>query len=960
MKKIMKKCLARVLALTVVASMTCSYAFAASFDDLQNAIDGNTGSGQYIGTNGGDHFGYGTNDDGTYGVESWTDSSGDRNVQLNEDVSKEDGREDGVVVDKEDGNVNIDLNGNDITSDNYDPEVGTAANGTPGEGGGYGSVIEVKDDASLTIKDTSSDKAEEQGTISGGFGLYDGGGGILVNGGTLNMEGGNISDNASYAGAGGVGVVNGGEFNMSGGTVSDNVGGGVSVKGDSDFTMSGGTISNNTANQGGGVNVSEGSSFTMDGGTISDNTATQNGGGVIVNDWSTWEKSDFTMNGGTISNNTAANSGGGVYATGKSDVTINGGTVSGNTAGVTITEDTDGNKVFTDDGIGYNTGGGIDASNLTMNGGTISGNVSGKGGGGINVGNLTLNGGTIEKNTALNGEGGGIHINGNAKITGDNGNVYIRDNRTTTQKDLGGGGIYVGTNATLELTNVVVYGNTAGINGGGLAACTTGRTFVYATDGGAFFDNHGLGGQDFSKWDDEKWNNFFEEIKTQNLNTNCDGGSVWKNTDNWSVEQKKLFVTAAQDIFTASLGGYGSYDAGAIVGNVMLGYNQQFDDPNELTEEQIAEVAKHLANWTGYSVRFDKPDELNGVGNGNNGTIFGDRFLVLTAHPTEEAKQAAMNAGKVFISGNESVYTHGGGIANNGILTIGKETQGVSSITTDLNKDWVDAEGNDLELKGGDFSFTMTGGLVDGESKTVTVKNDKDGNASFNFFGDGLFTKPGTYVFTLSEVEDEELAKLGLTYDKSQYRVTIVIKEEIIKDTIAGKPITMKSMVLEDMKIERIMDAQGIELEEPVTVDGIQFINTGKPAEPEEPKPEEPKPEEPKPEEPKPEEPKPEEPKPEEPGNPEDSEEPGTPDEPSVPPVEETTVVVPDPEVPQVNILEEEVPLVEAPEEVVIPDEDVPLANVPKTGDISMLWYLTTLLSACGLALLGLRRKNRS
>lgn len=35
-----------------------------------------------------------------------------------------------------------------------------------------------------------------------------------------------------------------------------------------------------------------------------------------------------------------------------------------------------------------------------------------------------------------------------------------------------------------------------------------------------------------------------------------------------------------------------------------------------------------------------------------------------------------------------------------------------------------------------------------------------------------------------------------------------------------------------------------------------------------------------------------------------------------------------------------------------IPDETVPLANVPKTGDISVLWYVTSLLAACGLAVL--------
>ena len=48
-----------------------------------------------------------------------------------------------------------------------------------------------------------------------------------------------------------------------------------------------------------------------------------------------------------------------------------------------------------------------------------------------------------------------------------------------------------------------------------------------------------------------------------------------------------------------------------------------------------------------------------------------------------------------------------------------------------------------------------------------------------------------------------------------------------------------------------------------------------------------------------------------------------------------------------------EVPQVETPEELVeIPEDIVPLANVPKTGDISSLWYVMGLLAACGLAIL--------
>ncbi len=60
----------------------------------------------------------------------------------------------------------------------------------------------------------------------------------------------------------------------------------------------------------------------------------------------------------------------------------------------------------------------------------------------------------------------------------------------------------------------------------------------------------------------------------------------------------------------------------------------------------------------------------------------------------------------------------------------------------------------------------------------------------------------------------------------------------------------------------------------------------------------------------------------------------------------------------EVDILDDEVPLAELPEEVEIADEDVPLADVPKTGDISAMWYVVTLLSACGLIGLNTLKKR--
>ena len=112
----------------------------------------------------------------------------------------------------------------------------------------------------------------------------------------------------------------------------------------------------------------------------------------------------------------------------------------------------------------------------------------------------------------------------------------------------------------------------------------------------------------------------------------------------------------------------------------------------------------------------------------------------------------------------------------------------------------------------------------------------------------------------------------------------------------------------------------------------------------EEPKDEEPKDEEPKDEEPKDEEPKDEEPKDEEPKDEEPKDEEPKDEEPKdeEPKDEKSTVFVhADP-----------APTSDEGELEEIPDEDVPLADVPQTGGSIFLWTIPALLSLAGLFLL--------
>ena len=327
-KKQFKKVLSMGLSLVMCASLTVP-AFAASFADLNNAIEGAGGVDLEDGWSG-----YGVNTDGGYDI--WAKGDNDkREVVLKGNVTHEDNESSITIGGGK--NVTLDLNGNTISNEgeNYDQRSTIwVDNGeltlkdSTGNGkitGGQGSGIWVDSGSTLNM---------EGGTISGNYSKSNGtGGGVHVEG-TFNMNGGTISGNHSANEGGGVYVANGAEFNMTNGTISSNEsgagGGGVYVANGAEFNMTNGTISNNkiVGNgdlHGGGVHVNgKNASFTMSGGTITGNAANAQGGGVHVHEGT------FNMNGGTISDNTAKYGGG--LNTWNGTVNMSSGTIGGNHA----------------------------------------------------------------------------------------------------------------------------------------------------------------------------------------------------------------------------------------------------------------------------------------------------------------------------------------------------------------------------------------------------------------------------------------------------------------------------------------------------------------------------------------------------------------------------------------------------------------------------------------------------
>ena len=71
------------------------------------------------------------------------------------------------------------------------------------------------------------------------------------------------------------------------------------------------------------------------------------------------------------------------------------------------------------------------------------------------------------------------------------------------------------------------------------------------------------------------------------------------------------------------------------------------------------------------------------------------------------------------------------------------------------------------ELKKDEFSFKLVG-----EDVESTVTNDADGKINFD---KSEYNEPGTYVYTISEVKDDEA---GMTYDKSVFTATVNVVDD--------------------------------------------------------------------------------------------------------------------------------------------------------------------------------------
>lgn len=539
------------------------------------------------------------------------------------------------------------------------------------------------------------------------------------------------------------------------------------------------------------VYAEEDSTVNMSGGYICGATSMDHGAGIELG-IKNGKGATLNLTGGVIAGNYAPE-GGGVYADG-STINMTGDTTGGTISGNGTFEDRSGfgagicakdsmvtilNGYITNNkyqhydeshkGNGCHGGGGIAAfskysgqrkGSLVISGGYITGNYSAEAGGGVYAGawnqalsGFTFSGGIIASNVAQNSEGGGIRISAPTESVFNvpiGTKAYITNNKTNTDNDWGGGGVFVQGGddggvqpASLKIYNALITKNLAWGFGGGFAACPTGKTAITDTNGIAVFGNTDKDGEHRSKGSHSKTADADE----------INGGQI---TDN--------FKTAGhQDLFLIRGDNNNQYIA-AVTGQMLGG---------------------GAANWTG---TIDKISTFIGKYEGAQA-----RYMIgLRSDSSVDDQNVAKGLASLYITGNES-NVHGGGIMTNGNVVAGSTTEVKVYPKMKLNGTKMlkgrNLKNNEFEFmllkqnkivnENGGTSYTVpsfdSNGILQPNRCSVvnTVKNDGNGQFTFDL---GEVYADDDLVYYLVEVPgtDKDVA-----YDKTIYKIDPkVVKDE--------------------------------------------------------------------------------------------------------------------------------------------------------------------------------------
>ena len=560
----------------------------------------------------------------------------------------------------------------------------------------------------------------------------------VQSGGELNLQGGFLTmKNSSRFTTGDAHIIsNSGTMNLSGGYIC----------GGYDTAYGGGVYSNGTVN--------------MTGGVIAAN-AGNSGGGVYVDGNKT--SSVFNISGGYITGNCIHKDvfgfGGGIYAQG-SDATINlsGGYITNNSM-LAFNEEKDSSGNYIHKGNGCHGGGGIAVQSLgtlNMTGGYVTGNYSKEAAGGIYLGEwsdsaktayFTMEGGTVASNVAANSEAGGIRIA--AGVDGvirasESSPVYITNNKTYTDYDWGGGGIFVQVNGTLNIWNSLITNNRASGFGAGVGACPTGETIITHTEGTAIYGN--------------------TDTVTENgdslSNPVVSGGGHNKGADEDVALKDPVFMdNGHKDYFCVRYPKEATSDISLVTG-MMLGGG--------------------AANWSGSC--DGSAITISQTGNATAKYLFG-----LASDPSASAVDSAKSAASVYISGNFS-GVHGGGIMTNGGLILGEQKDITFYPALDITGTKSLIVDGESASSGLDYQFVLRD-QPNGKGNVVGSATADAVTGKFTINPNEEYTKEGTYTYYLSEVKDSDSDVNSITqYDESEYEIQVTIEKT--QTTLLGVTFT--------------------------------------------------------------------------------------------------------------------------------------------------------------------------
>ncbi len=284
------------------------------------------------------------------------------------------------------------------------------------------------------------------------------GAGIYLNSGTINLSSSNeITNNTALQNGGGIFVSSSAIITVNCSvTLNEAVqGGGIYYSGV--LNLVGNEISNNTATLGGGLYSLEGmlntSLLNTTKVTLSSNSALSYGGGMYLN------TSTLTLDGTILITLNDALCGGGI-ATNNSILTMNGIAITSNTATSTLADSGNGGGVY------------VISGTVTFAEGEISLNTASVKGGGIFEadGELTLDGNYILASNSAN-EGGGLYqdsgtLDFTSGIIGEPTSVLATSSSNSNSASLGGGMFLYG--GTSNIVNGLVSNCFASVSGGGI------------------------------------------------------------------------------------------------------------------------------------------------------------------------------------------------------------------------------------------------------------------------------------------------------------------------------------------------------------------------------------------------------------------------------------------------------------------------------------------------------------